>query len=178
MAWAHTVLDAEFAERVRVNDIDGAQLLDLAEEDLADDLKCHCPRQRATILEFTQRMSTEATSETAASTGAPETPPTAQQPRARSTCSQSEAPPATPADAQPESRPEGSRTETDSTTYTSLSCTGGKKETPVISTLPYYIPRAMPVCDSPDPRSQAEEHLRELAKQVREHPILPIAGIT
>ena len=96
----------------------------------------------------------------AASTGAPETASAA------------------PADARPESRPEGSHTDTDDNTQTSQPYPRGKIETLVISTLPYYIPRAMPACDSPDPRRQAEEHLRELAKQVREHPTLPITSIS
>ena len=48
----------------------------------------------------------------------------------------------------------------------------------MVSTLPYYIPKAMPACDSPDPRRQTEDRLSELAKLVREHPTLPMAGIT
>ena len=79
---------------------------------------------------------------------------------------------------QPEMRTEGSRGGTDSSVHTSQPYPVGRKATEVISTLPYYIPRAMSACDSPDPRRQAEEKFCELAKHVREHPTLPIASIT
>ena len=72
-AWAGTALDAHFAEQVLTNEIDGTLLLSLMVDELQEDLNCDCPDQRATILNFTQRMGAEAASEAAGSTGEQET---------------------------------------------------------------------------------------------------------
>ena len=112
-AWATAAVDGSVAAKLEANEIDGASLLDLTEQNVAEDLECDCPQQRATIMKLIHDM-----------------------------------------------------------------CEKANEDKAVASSLPYYIPRAMPASDSPDPRRQTEELLSELAKQVQQHPTVPITGIT
>ena len=180
--WARATFDNGFAETLAENDIDGAALLSLTGAELEEDLSGDRPQRRATILKLIDDPgSTQPGARANAERGAASDPHQgASDPRRRSGDDGAEA----NATAGDTANVDGSKqSEATSPKDTPDKNSGDAPPPPPpaaedLSSIPYFIPRAMPAIASPDPRRQAEECLSDLAAHLRHYPTLPDTGVT